>query len=373
LGVFLGDNNNKQAINIEKVASTLPRHLLAHIVTGERNFILTHPGMPANSWLAYTAKGLHLINCFISLEFQYPRLAAVQRGLEHRSCILDLLLLAGAVWNTELAGATTFPQYVLCAEGIRLTSAALGTALQHDLDRGAESNKSSKPNDPPRDTPTSVSPIPHAPPLAPTLETPSTTTTTSHNNNGNNATNGTPQSNITKHNDLPTLPYSYEWYDALIIHPKIHTFTSLPIDTINLLQKVAFRALQSSPDHVPKLCRSFHTQLEAFYLMCCSEEFVGQLLLHPVFVEGELLSILQQALHLWKSPWTSPSKQALTASGGIAGASAANAFQQHEPIASVVNQILRVLYLISSYLTPTLTLPLLPSSPSLFYFILYYY
>ena len=75
---------------------------------------------------------------------------------------------------------------------------------------------------------------------------------------------------------------------------------------------------------------------------------MGQLLLHPVFVEGELLAILQQALHLWKSPWTSSSKQALTAGRGTpdagAGASAANAFQQNEPIASVVNQILRVLY-----------------------------
>ena len=75
---------------------------------------------------------------------------------------------------------------------------------------------------------------------------------------------------------------------------------------------------------------------------------MGQLLLHPVFVEGELLAILQQALHLWKSPWTSSSKQALTAGRGApdagAGASAANAFQQNEPIASVVNQILRVLY-----------------------------
>eukprot|EP00026_Physarum_polycephalum_P004767 Phypoly_transcript_04791.p1 GENE.Phypoly_transcript_04791~~Phypoly_transcript_04791.p1 ORF type:complete len:620 (+),score=115.73 Phypoly_transcript_04791:183-2042(+) len=333
LGVFLGDSNNKQAINIEKVASSLPRHLLAHIVMGDRNFTLTHPGMAANGWLAYTAKGLHLINCFVSLEWSYPRLAAVQRGLEHRSCILDLLLLAGAVWNTELAGATTFPHYVLCAEGIRLTSAALSAALQHDLDRGAESNKP-KPTDSSSSSSTTT-PSPSSPPVH--SDTPS--------NNGNHsASNGNPSSSNLP--DSSALPYSYEWYDALIIHPKIYTFTSLPVDTISLLQQVTSKALLASPDHVPKLCRSFHTQLEAFYLMCCSEEFVGQLLLHPVFVKGELLAILQQALHLWNRPWTAASKQALTASGGIAVASAANAFHPNEPIASVVTQILRVLYVL---------------------------
>lgn len=254
-----------------------------------------------------------------------------------RSCVLDLLLLAGAVWNTELAGASTFPHYVLCAEGIRLTSAALGTALQHDLDRGVESNKATNPSKPPEHSPipTAASPPP--------LNSPSTSPHNNHTTNGTSPTKHTSS-------DPSIPPYSYEWYDALIIHPKLTTFTSLPIDTINLLQKVTFRALSSSPDHVPKLCRSFHTQLEAFYLMCCSEEFVGQLLLHPVFMEGELLDILQQVLHLWKSPWNKDGKQALTSSGGAntsgsGGGVVGHAFQQNDPIVSVVSQILRVLYL----------------------------
>lgn len=299
MGVFLGDNANKKAINIERIAGALPRHLLAHIVMGEKHFLLSHPTKTGTGWLAYIAKGLHLLNCFISLEYLHPRLALIQRGLEQRSCVLDLLLLAGSVWNTELAGAVAFSHYVLCAEGIRLTSAALATALQQDLDRGAESNKS----------------------------------TTSISLNGNNNSNG-------------GIPYLYEWYDALIIHPKLNTFISLPIDTINLLQNVTFKALQSSPDHVPKLCRSFHTQLESFYLMCCSEEFIGQLLLHPIFLEGELLRLLQQSLDIRKSPWTSSStnQSSLSASGSLP-ANAANAFQQSEPLASVVHQILRVLYL----------------------------
>lgn len=305
MGVFLGDAANKKAINIERIAGALPRHLLAHIVMGEKHFFMAHPTKTGTGWLAYIAKGLHLMNCFISLEYSHPRLALVQRGLEQRSCVLDLLLLAGAVWNTELAGASAFSHYVLCAEGIRLTSAALATALQQDLDRGADSSKSK--ND---------------------------SSSSSTHSKANTTTNG-------------GIPYLYEWYDALIVHPKLNTFISLPIDTINLLQSVTFKALQSSPDHIPKLCRSFHTQLEAFYLMCCSEEFIGQLLLHPIFLEGELLRILQQSLDIRKHPWTSSSNnQALSASGTLPNANPANAFQQNEPLSSVLHQILRVLYLL---------------------------
>lgn len=365
-GGLLGVVCNKQFINIEKIASALPRHLLAHIVMGHRGFPhhtsrsptsnaapSASSGATTTAWLAYTAKGLHLINCLVGLEYLHPRLSALLRGLEHRSLVLDLLLLAGAVWNTELAGATTFQHYVLCAEGIRLTSAALGTALQMDLDRGATDNNNTN-----------------------GVRTASITRPNSDNNNNynnnvsNDATNnnnGLQPNNKNINGAPPNAPYLYEWYDALIIHPKLNTFISLPIDAINLLQTVTYRSLQSSPDHAVKLCRSFHTQLEAFYLMCCSEEFVGQMLVHPIFLSGELLDILQQSLNLGKCTWTGGKPNAaLTASGDIQAGASPHTFQQGDPISSVVHQVLRVLYVLFEKESPCF-LDAVAGSPSAFH------
>ncbi len=351
---MLGDSNNRQVVNMEKFASSLPRHLLAHIVLGERQFNHSHSTAASNGWLAYIAKGLHLMNCLITLEYHYPRLAAIQRGLEQRACVLDLLMLAGAVWNTELAGASTFSHYVLCAEGIRLTSAALSTALQFDIDNNSNNsnNNTNNANNTNNTNNTNNS----------------NNSNNSNSNNNKNTPNATPNSGINPphtngtelngffnnnkasiHNNGATTTttsggYQFEWYDALVVHPKLSLFIALPVDALDLLQQVTKRAIESSPDHVTKLCRSFHTLLEAFYLMCCSEELVAQMMQHNSFLGGNLLRVLEQSLSLSNLGWR-----------GSKSTNAGNTpqtpfvFQPNEPISSVINQILRVLYL--SYLT----------------------
>jgi hypothetical protein len=136
VGIILGAETSRRSINLEKIVTQLPRHLLAYIVKEDR-------GSP-QKWHAYISKGMQLLHNLMSLSGHNARLGAAQHGMEWSTVVLDLVLLASVVWMQNLAGhssqQSSHPSsgatVAQCVEGLRLCASVLAAALQADVDRG---------------------------------------------------------------------------------------------------------------------------------------------------------------------------------------------------------------------------------------------
>lgn len=136
LGVLLGSQSEaeKRFINVERFSRLLPIQLMAYIVKGDR------AADNSISWVAYIAKGLHMVHNITALTPQFTQLATLYNDAQYRLSVVDLLLLSGAVWMSEFASSSpkeSNQHYILvCAEGLRIWASVFNTALQTELERG---------------------------------------------------------------------------------------------------------------------------------------------------------------------------------------------------------------------------------------------